>query len=190
MTEYDYSPEAYERYMATQTRISNWIDTVSQSTHTPSPSSRHSHSSDYHHRSRSRTSHSQPQSQSHSRSNSLSRTHSRGHHPQQRDYSRPRSYSQSGSRPQASRSHTSPHLSTRAHILMRSTKFNHPLPCRRHSRFHILSKCRVVPARCPRKCRTSYITRTMRRVEALRTSSYHPRLAAVPSKCKYACSLP
>ncbi|KAF8266341.1 hypothetical protein EI94DRAFT_1733338 [Lactarius quietus] len=26
MTEYDYSPEAYERYMATQTRISNWID--------------------------------------------------------------------------------------------------------------------------------------------------------------------
>lgn len=26
MTEYDYSPEAYERYLATQRRISNWVD--------------------------------------------------------------------------------------------------------------------------------------------------------------------
>ncbi|KAF9015106.1 hypothetical protein BDQ17DRAFT_1320080 [Cyathus striatus] len=26
MTEYDYSPEAYERYMATQHRIANWVD--------------------------------------------------------------------------------------------------------------------------------------------------------------------
>jgi hypothetical protein len=47
MTEYDYSPEAYDRFMATQTRISNWIDNVSQSMHTPSPSSRHSY--DHHH---------------------------------------------------------------------------------------------------------------------------------------------
>ena len=28
MTEYDYSPEAYERYLATQTRIANWVDTT------------------------------------------------------------------------------------------------------------------------------------------------------------------
>ncbi len=37
MTEYDFSPEAYERYMATQTRVSNWIDTSTNSTQMPSP---------------------------------------------------------------------------------------------------------------------------------------------------------
>lgn len=30
MTEYDYSPEAYERYLATQTRIANWVDKTEQ----------------------------------------------------------------------------------------------------------------------------------------------------------------
>lgn len=28
MTEYDYSPEAYDRYLATQTRIADWVDTT------------------------------------------------------------------------------------------------------------------------------------------------------------------
>jgi len=30
MTEYDYSPEAYERYRATQNRIANWVDNTEQ----------------------------------------------------------------------------------------------------------------------------------------------------------------
>ncbi|PPQ87024.1 hypothetical protein CVT25_000001 [Psilocybe cyanescens] len=30
MTEYDYSPEAYERYLATQNRIANWVDNTEQ----------------------------------------------------------------------------------------------------------------------------------------------------------------
>ncbi|KAF8961035.1 hypothetical protein BDZ97DRAFT_1268607 [Flammula alnicola] len=30
MTEYDYSPEAYERHLATQNRIANWVDTTEQ----------------------------------------------------------------------------------------------------------------------------------------------------------------
>ena len=30
MTEYDYSPQAYERYLATQTRIANWVDKTEQ----------------------------------------------------------------------------------------------------------------------------------------------------------------
>ncbi|KAJ3494665.1 hypothetical protein NLJ89_g10758 [Agrocybe chaxingu] len=30
MTEYDYSPEAYQRYLATQTRIANWVDKTEQ----------------------------------------------------------------------------------------------------------------------------------------------------------------
>ncbi|PPR05705.1 hypothetical protein CVT26_008946 [Gymnopilus dilepis] len=30
MTEYDYSPEAYERYMATQNRIANWVNQTEQ----------------------------------------------------------------------------------------------------------------------------------------------------------------
>lgn len=30
MTEYDYSPEAYERYLATQNRIANWVDHTEQ----------------------------------------------------------------------------------------------------------------------------------------------------------------
>lgn len=30
MTEYDYSPEAYERFMATQNRIAKWVDTTQQ----------------------------------------------------------------------------------------------------------------------------------------------------------------
>ena len=30
MTEYDYSPEAYERYNATQNRIANWVDKTEQ----------------------------------------------------------------------------------------------------------------------------------------------------------------
>lgn len=31
MTEYDYSPEAYQRYLATQQRISKWVDTAEKS---------------------------------------------------------------------------------------------------------------------------------------------------------------
>ncbi|KAF8905525.1 hypothetical protein CPB84DRAFT_1745462 [Gymnopilus junonius] len=30
MTEYDYSPEAYQRYLATQNRIANWVDHTEQ----------------------------------------------------------------------------------------------------------------------------------------------------------------
>lgn len=30
MTEYDFSPEAYERYLATQNRIANWVDKTEQ----------------------------------------------------------------------------------------------------------------------------------------------------------------
>jgi hypothetical protein len=30
MTEYDYSPEAYERYLATQNRIANWVNNTEQ----------------------------------------------------------------------------------------------------------------------------------------------------------------
>ena len=131
MTEYDYSPEAYERYMATQTRISNWIDTVSQSMQTPSPSSRqsydhhHPHQHQYQRHSRptypqqqqqhypqqypQQHTHSNTHSQTHSRSNSLTRSRSRTHHQQHyQEPPRPRSYSQTGSRPQAVHSHTAP----------------------------------------------------------------------------------
>jgi hypothetical protein len=110
MTEYDYSPEAYERYMATQTRISNWVNSVSQSMQTPSPSSRHS--SDYHHsRSRPIYAPQQPHFQSQPRSNSLSRSQSRGHHQYHQEPSRPRSHSYSNSRPQASRFYSQPNHS-------------------------------------------------------------------------------
>lgn len=33
MTEYDYSPEAYERYLATQARIARWVDNTEQHAH-------------------------------------------------------------------------------------------------------------------------------------------------------------
>ncbi|KIJ68038.1 hypothetical protein HYDPIDRAFT_107633 [Hydnomerulius pinastri MD-312] len=33
MTEYDYSPAAYERYIAQQTRVSNWVDHTTQQAH-------------------------------------------------------------------------------------------------------------------------------------------------------------
>ncbi|KAF8549666.1 hypothetical protein OG21DRAFT_1525658 [Imleria badia] len=33
MTEYDYSPAAYERYIAQQTRVSNWVDDTLQQSH-------------------------------------------------------------------------------------------------------------------------------------------------------------
>jgi len=33
MTEYDYSPEGYERYMATQSRVSNWVNSQAQCAH-------------------------------------------------------------------------------------------------------------------------------------------------------------
>lgn len=143
MTEYDYSPEAYERFMATQTRISNWIDNVSQSMQTPSPTSRHSYDHHHSHHPQQQQSQYQPQrhssrpiysqsypqhhqqqqqpqqhthsnshSQTHSRTNSLSRRSSRTRHqPQQQHYqdpTRPRSYSQTGGRPQAVHSHTAP----------------------------------------------------------------------------------
>ena len=91
--------------MATQTRISNWIDSVSQSMQTPSPSSRHSSDYNQYH---SRHTYPHQHNQSHSRSNSLSRSHSRGnyHHPQ--EPSRPRSNSYSNSRPQATRFYSTP----------------------------------------------------------------------------------
>jgi len=110
MTEYDYSPEAYERYMATKARISNWVDNVSQSMQTPS-----SHASSDQYRSRPLYSQSQPHSRSHShshsqhsRSNSASRTPSREHHYYHREPTRQRSHSYSSSRPHATRSFTQP----------------------------------------------------------------------------------
>ncbi|KAH7907303.1 hypothetical protein BJ138DRAFT_1070454 [Hygrophoropsis aurantiaca] len=33
MTEYDYSPAAYERYLATQTRVSNWVSRTTEQAH-------------------------------------------------------------------------------------------------------------------------------------------------------------
>ncbi|KAH7925618.1 hypothetical protein BV22DRAFT_1104821 [Leucogyrophana mollusca] len=33
MTEYDYSPAAYERYIATQSRVSNWVSNTTQQSH-------------------------------------------------------------------------------------------------------------------------------------------------------------
>src|SRR5260370_38880549 len=58
----------------------------------------------YHHRSR--PSSSQPLSKTHSRSNSISRTHSRDRPYYYREQYRPRSHSQSSSRPHATRSYT------------------------------------------------------------------------------------
>jgi hypothetical protein len=104
MTEYDFSPEAYERHMATQTRISNWIDSVSQSTQMPAPSIPKRSPDDYQHRSR--PSYSQPHTQTHSRSNSVSRSHSRDRPYHYREPYRPRSHSQTSSRPHATRSYT------------------------------------------------------------------------------------
>lgn len=109
--------------MATQTRISNWIDNVSHSMQTPSPTSRHSyehHPQQQQYQRHSRPTYSQqypqqyPQphahsnSQTHSRSNSLSRNHSRTRHQIYQEPSRPRSYSQTGSRPQAVHAHSVP----------------------------------------------------------------------------------
>ncbi|KAJ7290299.1 hypothetical protein C8J57DRAFT_1275640 [Mycena rebaudengoi] len=37
MTEYDYSPEARQRYMATQNRIANWVDKTESYPHLKSP---------------------------------------------------------------------------------------------------------------------------------------------------------
>jgi hypothetical protein len=125
MTEYDYSPEAFERHMATQTRISNWIDNVSNSMQTPSPTSRHSY--DHHHQQQqhqqqhqyqrhSRPTYPQQQQQqhysqhypqqhthsnshSHSRSNSLTRSRSRSRHqPQQQQQQH---YQEPSSRPRS-----------------------------------------------------------------------------------------
>ncbi|KAI0272974.1 hypothetical protein BGY98DRAFT_144186 [Russula aff. rugulosa BPL654] len=106
MTEYDYSPEAYERYMATQTRISNWANKVSQSMEMPSPAIPQQSPEQY--PPRSRPSYSQPHSQTHSRSNSASRSHTRGlpHYHREHTSYRPRSHSQSSSRPHATRSYT------------------------------------------------------------------------------------
>jgi len=111
MTEYDYSPEAHERYRATQTRISNWVDKVSQSTqqqaYAQSPS-QFSHNPFDYHQSRSHPAHPHrySHSQTNSRSNSFSRSHSRDQYYPQREPSRQRSHSYSNSRPQASRAYT------------------------------------------------------------------------------------
>jgi hypothetical protein len=125
MTEYDYSPEAYERYMATQTRISNWASKVSQSMEMPIPAIPQ-HSPE-HYQPRSRPSYSQPHSQSHSRSNSISRSHSRERHHYNREQSsyRPRSHSQSSSRPHASRSYT---FAQPTHSRTYSYALHHPPP--------------------------------------------------------------
>ncbi|KAH9991873.1 hypothetical protein BJV77DRAFT_962552 [Russula vinacea] len=109
MTEYDFSPEAYDRYMATQTRISNWVDNVTQSMQMPSPSPQFS-SGPQQPRSRPAYSQQHTHSQTHSRSNSNSRSHSRERPTQyNRDYYRPRSHSHSNGRPQATRSYTIAH---------------------------------------------------------------------------------
>ena len=109
MTEYDFSPEAYDRYMATQTRISNWVDNVTQSMQMPSPSPQFS-SGPQQPRSRPTYSQQHTHSQTHSRSNSNSRSHSRERPTQyNRDYYRPRSHSHSNGRPQATRSYTIAH---------------------------------------------------------------------------------
>lgn len=124
MTEYDFSPEAYERHMATQTRISNWVNAVSQSTQKPTESSPH-HSSDYHqHRSRPLYSQQHTYSQTHSRSNSASRSHTREPHHYNREPARPRSHSHSSSRPQTSRAYTSQPIYSRAY----SYALNQPPP--------------------------------------------------------------
>jgi hypothetical protein len=108
MTEYDFSPEAYERHIATQNRISNWIDSVSQHTmQTPNTSSRHS-SEHQQNRSRPPYHHQHSHSQSQSRSNSLSRSQSRGNYHYHQEPSRPRSHSYSNSRPQPARIYSAP----------------------------------------------------------------------------------
>jgi hypothetical protein len=126
MTEYDYSPEAYERFMATQTRISKWANNVSQSTQVPPTPVIPQHSPEYY-QPRSRPSYSQPHSQSHSRSNSISRSHSRERPHYNREYSsyRPRSHSQSSSRPHATRSHT---FAQPTHSRTYSYALHHPPP--------------------------------------------------------------
>jgi hypothetical protein len=110
MTEYDYSPEAHERYMATQTRISNWANNVSQSIPTQppavSPSQFSSHPSSDYYQSRSRPNYPNRYSHSQTRSNSVTRSHSRDQYHVQREPSRQRSHSYSNSRPQASRAYT------------------------------------------------------------------------------------
>ena len=108
MTEYDYSPEAYERHMATQTRISNWADKVSQSIQMPSQAIPPYSSDHQQHRPRPTYSQQHTHSQTHSRSNSNSRSHSRERPPYHREQYRPRSHSHSSSRPHAPRSYTQP----------------------------------------------------------------------------------
>jgi hypothetical protein len=88
--------------MATQQRISNWVDSVSQSMSAPTTPS----SSD-HQQYRSRPPYTRPPSHSqHSRSNSASRSHSREPQFYQREPMRQRSHSHSSSRPHPVRSHS------------------------------------------------------------------------------------
>lgn len=124
MTEYDYSPEAYDRYMATQTRISNWVDNVSQSMQTSSQFSQGPPSDPHRHRSRPSYSQ-QPSYSQHSRSNSASRSNSRDPHYYHREPTRQRSHSHSSSRPHGSRSYT---YSQPLHSRTYAYAMNHPQP--------------------------------------------------------------
>ena len=108
--------------MATQTRISNWVDTVSQSTQ---PGSQFSHPpSDHRHRSRPPYSQ-QPSHSQHSRSNSASRSNSHEPHHYRREPTRQRSHSHSSSRPQGSRSYS---YSQPVHSRTYAYAMNYPPP--------------------------------------------------------------
>ncbi|KAI0287373.1 hypothetical protein BC826DRAFT_1044925 [Russula brevipes] len=146
MTEYDYSPEAYDRYMATRTRISNWVDDVSHhSKETPSQFS--SPTSSDHHRYGPPPAYPQqhPHSRTHSRSNSSSRPHSHEQYFYNRESSRPRSRSQTNARPQASRSYTTQPMHSRTYsyamnqppppvpMLMQQPPLRYPYPAPRRS---------------------------------------------------------
>ncbi|KAH9959999.1 hypothetical protein BC827DRAFT_1210826 [Russula dissimulans] len=158
MTEYDYSPEAFERQLATQARISKWANSVSQSTlaqaQAQSPSQFSSHPpSDYLSRSRPTYPHRYSSSQSQSRSNSVSRSHSRDQPYLQREPSRQRSHSYSNSRPQASRvySFTQP-----LHSRTYSYAMNHipppaPIPVPQPPPYSLLAprRSRTLPTQAP-----------------------------------------
>jgi hypothetical protein len=112
--------------MATQQRISNWADNVSQSMHTTTTTSSSPNSSDHHPQYRSRPHHSrQPSYSQHSRSNSASRSHPREPQFYQREPARQRSHSHSSSRPHAMRSHT---FAQPVHSRTYSYALNHPPP--------------------------------------------------------------
>jgi len=103
MTEYDYSPEAYERYLSTQQRISRWVDHTQQqppaNPFVPSVTSE-SRSSGGHYSSHSGSSSRRHDHRSSSHSNS---------HASSRDYTADARSSSHSHRPTVTRTNTSPH---------------------------------------------------------------------------------